>query len=125
MERESVSPRTLLKYLKNTLENPHEVKFRQIRIANKLFWNQVWITACRGVLHILGFEEHGPFIEMGPNGMLPASRIQQLSKTISDLEVILPYIENYSSIHNQPPGTDGVGRAGYHNIGIHTRSNFA
>ena len=72
MERERSSPHVLLKYLNNILKDPSKPKYRQIRTSNKRFWNGVWITAGRGVMHALGFEERS---------VLRDKRVAKLSKT--------------------------------------------
>lgn len=121
MERERSSPRAVLKYLKNVLKNPDNPKYRQIRTANKTFWNEVWITAARGMLHALGFEENGAYVEMGSEeGALPAERIKQISSAVSALEALLHDIEgvNGSTATEQPEGADGFGRAGFGRLGM-------
>lgn len=121
MEREGSSPRMLLKYLHNVLKNPDDPKYRQIRTANRTFWNGVWITAARGMLHALGFEEIGAYVEMGPEvGALPADRVNQVSRAVSTLEALLTEIEGSKSfiVRDQPEGADGFGRAGFGRVGM-------
>ena len=117
MERENASPRPLLKYLYNIALHPDEKKYRQIRTANKIFWNNVWITGGRGVLHALGFVEFGAYLEMGPNeGPLGRERIQQISEAITALETLQSDMENPQRREViQPLGADGndLGRAGW------------
>ncbi len=111
MRRERVSPRTLLKYLTNIALHPDQSKYRQIRVANKVFWSDVWCNGGRGVLCALGFEEQGPFVEMGPNeGGLIATRVKDLSNAIILLEEYLHDIEHSRRPHiRQPRGADGAG----------------
>lgn len=117
MEREDAIPTILLKYLYNIVLHPTESKYRQIRTSNKVFWNNIWINGGRGVLHALGFEERGPFVEMGPNtGSLPGERLKHLADAI----VMLEELEKDRKDMNrheivQPHGADGyTGRAGWH-----------
>ena len=118
MERERSSPHVLLKYLNNILKDPSEAKYRQIRTSNKRFWNGVWITAGRGVLHALGFEEKGAYVEMGPaTGALSPERLKQVSKAIHDLKVVQARMDGIDE-KQQPEGADGYGRAGYGRIGM-------
>jgi len=130
MEREESSPRTLLKYLKNIVSKPEMSKYRQIRTANKIFWNEVWITSGRGVLHALGFVENGAYIECGPHDeALPSDRLGDFIKAISELERWMLMQEagggddgqdHESSSQSpiiQPNGADGFGRAGYGHAG--------
>lgn len=101
MERENASPGLLLKYLYKIALHPGDKKYRQIRIANKFFWSNIWITGGRGVLHALGFVEMGPYLEMGPNeGSLGGDRIKQLSEAIVTLEELQRNMED--------PGKPGV-----------------
>jgi hypothetical protein len=111
MERERVSPRILLKYLQNIALHPDESKYRQIRVANKVFWSNIWCNGGRGVLHALGFEEHCPCIEMGPNrGNLLGYRVKDLSNAIILLEEYLQEVENTEKpLIHQPRGADGSG----------------
>jgi hypothetical protein len=116
MEREEALPKVLLKYLHNIALNPNDSKFRQIKTNNKVFWNNIWINGGRGLLHALGFEERGAFIEMGPNsGTLPGERLKQLSNAIVMLEELIHDMEDGSRDQIvKPPGTDGyTGRAGW------------
>lgn len=118
MERERSSPHVLLKYLNNILKDPSEAKYRQIRTSNTRFWNGVWITAGRGVLHALGFEEKGAYVEMGPaTGALSPERLKQVSKAIQDLKVVQARMDGIDE-KQQPEGADGYGRAGYGRIGM-------
>jgi len=117
MEREDITPRMLLKYLYNVSLHPTQAKFRQIRTSNKIFFNNVWINGGRGVLHALGFEERGGYIEMGPNvGSLPGERLKHLSDAIVMLEELAKDMEDGSrnETMKKPLGTDGYsGRAGW------------
>jgi len=115
MEREKVSPRMLLKYICNIALHPGESKYRQIRVANKVFWSNIWCNGGRGVLQALGFEEHGPYIEMGPDSVnLPGERVKEVSSAIVMLEEFMKDMEDTQKpeIH-QPRGADGAGRAGW------------
>ena len=118
MERERSSPHVLLKYLKNVLKYPSEPRYRQIRTSNKRFWNGVWITAGRGVMHALGFEEKCAYVEMGPaTGALSAERLKQVSKAIHGLKGVQARMDGIDE-KEQPEGADGYGRAGYGRIGM-------
>lgn len=110
MEREQVSPRILLKYVYNIALHPSESKYRQIRVANKVFWNNVWCNGGRGVLHALGFEENGSYIEMGRVGNLPGDRVKDVSNGIVMLEEFMNDIEDTDKpAIRQPRGADGSG----------------
>lgn len=118
MERERSSPHVLLKYLNNILKDPSEPKYRQIRTSNKRFWNGVWIKAGRGVLHALGFEEKGAYVEMGPaTGALSTERVKQVSSAVHGLKGVLARMDGIDE-KQQPEGADGYGRAGYGRIGM-------
>ena len=87
MEREGSSPRTLMRYLRNILRQPGDRRYRQIRTANRTFRDNVWFTAGRGVLHALGFEEQGAYVEIGPpEGFLPPERLKEVSMALAGLE---------------------------------------
>jgi hypothetical protein len=111
MEREQISPRILLKYFYNIALHPSESKYRQIRVANKLFWNNIWCNGGRGVLHALGFEENGSYIEMGrTTGNLPGNRVKDVSNVIVMLEEFMKDIEDSDKpAIRQPRGADGSG----------------
>ena len=116
MEREEVSPRILLKYLNNIALHPSDSKYRQIRTNNHVFWNNVWINGGRGILHSLGFEERGAYIEMGPHqGQLPKERLKQLLNAIVMLEELAKDMEDIDRNEIvRPFGTNGnSGRAGW------------
>ena len=122
MERERSSPHVLLKYLINILKDPSEPKYRQIRTSNKRFWNGVWITAGRGVMHALGFEEKGAYVEIGPaSGALSTERLKQISKAIHGLKGVQARMDGID-VKQQPEGADGYGRAGYGRIGMNQGS---
>jgi len=118
MKRDNVSPRMLLKYLYNILHSPNETKYRQIRTSNKVFWNNIWCNGGRGVLHALGFEENGAFIEMGPNdGPLPHQRLEDVSNAVFMLEKYLKDFEDITKpTVQQPEGADGSGRANWRSL---------
>jgi hypothetical protein len=111
MEREKISPHMILKYLYNIALHPSDSKYRQIRVANKVFWNSIWCNGGRGVLHALGFEEHGPYIEMGPDSSyLPGGRVKDVSNAIVMLEEFMKDIEDVNKpLVHQPRGADGSG----------------
>ena len=119
MEREDVTPRILLKYLHNVSLYPTQAKYRQIKTNNKVFFNNVWINGGRGVLHALGFQERGAYIEMGPNiGPLPGERLKHLADAIVMLEELAKDMEDgrRNEVVKKPLGADGYsGRAGWGN----------
>ncbi len=119
LERENVLPKVLLKYLYNIMLEPHESKYRQIRVANKAFFNNVWCNGGRGVLEALGFEEMGAYAEMGPGEgyFLPQDRIKDLSSAIVKLEELVKSMEDVSKAKiTQPRGADGSGRAQFRDM---------
>lgn len=117
MERDGTNPRTIIKYLYNVVYNPSDPKYRQIRTANKIFWQEIWCNAGRGVLHALGFQEIEAYAEMGPAiGTLSSERMKQVSRVISDLENLLAGLEGTGT--QQPEGADGYGRAGFGRVGM-------
>jgi len=119
LERENVLPKVLLKYLYNIMLEPHESKYRQIRVANKAFFNNVWCNGGRGVLEALGFEEMGAYAEMGPGEgyFLPQDRIKDLSSAIVKLEELVKSMEDVSKAKiTQPQGADGSGRAQFRDM---------
>lgn len=126
MEREKSNPKVLLKYLKNICLNPDSPNYRQIRTANKTFWNEVWITASRGILHSLGFEENGAYIETGPSGRssLPRDRIEHFSSAITFLEQWITNGSQTQNLLDQPLGADGFGRAGFGRAGSINRNTY-
>lgn len=110
MDREQVSPRIILKYIRNILLHPEDCKYRQIRVSNGVFWNNIWCNGGRGVLHAIGFEEHGAHIEMGSSRTLPGDRIKDVSSAIGMLEEYLNDLEDVSKTPiRQPKGADGHG----------------
>ena len=117
MEREDVSPSILLKYLYNIALHPCESKYRQIRTSNKVFWTNVWCNGGRGILHALGFEEKGAYIEMGPNtGPLSGERLKHVADAIVMLEELKKDLEDSQrrQVYGRPLGTDGdLGRGGW------------
>lgn len=112
--------RTLLQYLQNIVDHAYDddTPYRRIRIANPIFQNQIWITAGRGVLHALGFVDHGAHLELGP---LP-NRHSLINNAIFSLKQLL-VVPNQQPINNnnnddnnhlqQPRGIDGSGRANF------------
>lgn len=116
MEREEINLRILLKYIHNIVPHPTESKCRLIRTNNKVFWNNVWITSGRGILHALGFEERGGYVEMGLNdGLLPKERLKDLGNAIVMMEKLVKDLEDSDSSEIVSPiGTNGfLGRAGW------------
>lgn len=115
--RENASPDTLIKYLTKICLRPHDPKYRRVRIANPTFRAGVWINGGRGVLHALGFEEHGPYVEMGSDeGRLSDVRIRQLSQAVWRLDRLRTQIATTNtSSRRQPLGADGgdTGRGGW------------
>jgi hypothetical protein len=107
---------TLTKYLTNIVRHPGEPKYRQIRTAGKVFSQQVWNTAARGLLLAAGFAEQGPFVELGSMDPLPRERVQELS-------TLLFYLEQWRRVRDQatpyvqPTGADGGGRANFGRAG--------
>ena len=119
MERENSNPKVLIRYLKNVCLYPDKPKYRQIRTANKIFWNEVWITAGRGMLHALGFEENGAYLETGPKEgfCLPSDRIRHFSTAVDELERWIEMEPKSTDQLKQPSGADGFGRAGFGRAG--------
>jgi hypothetical protein len=108
---------TVIKYLTNIVLHPAEPKYRQIRIAHKRFFEQVWSTAARGLFLASGFVEEGAHAELGSPGPLQRERVQ-------DLSTLLFYIEKWKRIQDrpaaseQPTGADGYGRANFGRSGL-------
>jgi len=108
---------TLIKYLTNIVRHPKESKYRQIRIAGKTFYHQVWNTPARGLLLAAGFVEEGPFAELGSMNPLPRNRVQDLSTLLYYLEIWNRTHEQGGTPKEQPNGADGGGRANFGRAG--------
>jgi hypothetical protein len=109
---------TVQKYLSNVVLHPHEVKYRQIRIAQRRFSHEVWLTPARGLFLAAGFVEQGAYAELGSADTLPRERVQEIS-------TLLFYIHKWKAIQGQgglserqPEGADGHGRAGFGRVGM-------
>lgn len=113
----------------NNNNNKKEVKnVRRIRIANKVFRDNVWLCndLCnRGIFFALGFVENGSFLEIGNNTnnnedekvshqVLPQDRKRDISTAIFLLEKLKKNLLMYAPLQ-QPQGVDGgvIGRAGW------------
>ena len=121
MARENADPTLLVKYLCNIVKDPANAKFRQIRIANEKFWKEVWITAGRGVLLALGFQDGGKFVEIGEGAggaVLPAARVEELRTAVKLLREWQARCQTAGGAVAQPAGADGFGRAGYGRAGM-------
>lgn len=115
MVPEDTSITTLQKYLKNIIENPENVKYRQIRVGSKKF-APIWQSVMKGLLLAVGFVEHEAYAELGSADELPRERIQDLS--------LLSYMLNKWQENElrqitleQPDGADGFGRQGFGRAG--------
>lgn len=110
---------TLKKYFTNIVLHPAETKYRQIRIANPRFFQQVWNTPARGLLLAAGFVEQGAYAELGCAQPLSRERVQEVS-------TLLYYMERWHEMQDsgavvggqQPEGADGFGRANYGRPGL-------
>jgi len=110
---------TLIKYLTNIVMHPEEMKYRQIRIANPRFREQIWNTPARGLLLAAGFVEHGSFAELGSSQTLPRDRVQDISSLLFEVEKWKTAQEKSSIQVDQPKGADGFGRANFGRPGLH------
>ena len=108
---------TLMKYLTNVVRYPKESKYRQIRTAGKIFYNQVWNTPGRGLLLAAGFVEEGAYAELGSMNPLPRDRVQELSTLLFYLEQWRRTQEQQTVPNVQPTGADGGGRANFGRAG--------
>jgi len=103
---------TLTTYLTNIVMNPSETKYRQIRIANRRFSEEIWLTPARGLLLAAGFVEQGAYAELGSSSTLPRDRVQEVSSLLFYFERWRTMQEN-SAVRQQPKGADGYGRANF------------
>jgi hypothetical protein len=106
---------TLLKYLTNIINDPSDLKYRQIRIRSARF-APIWMSPARGLLLAIGFVELGAYAELGCSQSLSRERVQDVA--------LLTYLinqwkekEESSSPETQPAGADGYGRAGFGRAG--------
>lgn len=111
----------LTKYLTNIAMNPSKANYRQIRIANKNFFQSIWQTSARGLLLAVGFVEQNAYAEMGTEEPLPSDRVQDVSLALFRLEQAKIQLQQEASqvtrSRQQPDGADGSGRAGYGRAG--------
>lgn len=112
---EDTSIATLQRYLKNIIENPENIKYRQIRISSKKF-AAIWQSPMKGLLLAVGFVEQGTHAELGSAEELPRERVQDLA--------LLSYSVNKwcgdelkRFALQQPDGADGFGRQGFGRAG--------
>merc|ERR1711918_315165 len=56
---------TLKTYLANIVAHPNEIRYRQLRTAQRRFEREIWSTPARGILLAAGFVERGAFLELG------------------------------------------------------------
>jgi hypothetical protein len=103
---------TLAKYLTNIVRHPGNPKYRQIRTAGNVFYQQVWNSAARGLLLAAGFVEEGPYAELGSMCPLPRERVQELSTLLFYLEQ-WRRVRDHATPYVQPSGADGGGRANF------------
>jgi len=106
---------TLKKYLSKIVQQPEEVKYRQIRQANPNFFNNVWNTPARGLLLAVGFVEHEGFVELGTSQRLSRQRVQDISQLLFQVEFWHDYYGGNTG--EQPLGADGYGRPGFGRAG--------
>ena len=106
----------LQKYLTKIVMHPGEVKYRQIRIAQRMFWREIYNTSARGLLLSLGFVEHGAYMELGTNEALSRQRVRDVSLVLFALEQ-WKREQNVVQQERQPQGADGYGRAGFGRAG--------
>lgn len=106
---------TFQKYLKNIIEKPEILKYRQIRIRSKSF-TPIWTSTMKGLLLAIGFVEREGYVELGCAQALSRERIQEVA--------LLSYLVNKwkleqkrTSILEQPEGADGFGRQGFGRAG--------
>lgn len=112
---EDTSIATLQRYLKNIIENPENIKYRQIRISSKKF-AAIWQSPMKGLLLAVGFVEQEAHAELGSAEELPRERVQDLA--------LLSYTVNkwcgdelQRFALQQPDGADGFGRQGFGRAG--------
>jgi len=109
----------LTKYLKNVVMHPEETKYRQIRIANRRFKDEIWLTPARGLLLAAGFLEQGSHAELGSSSTLPRDRVQDISLLLFHIEKWKKMHEQQASVNvQQPKGADGYGRANFGRPGL-------
>ena len=115
MSPEDTSIATLQVYLKNIIENPENIKYRQIRIRAKKF-AAIWQSPMKGLLLAVGFVEREAYAELGSADELPRERVQELA--------LLSYMVNKWCNDElrrfnlqQPDGADGFGRQGFGRAG--------
>lgn len=107
---------TLQKYLKNIMEHPETVKYRQLRVASKAF-APIWQSPMRGLLHAVGFVEVGAYAELGCHDFpLSRERVQEVA-LLSYLLTQWRFKPTAGSLSQPEGAVDGFGRAGYGRAG--------
>lgn len=109
---------TVTKYLTNVVLHPADTKYRQIRIANPTFFQQVWSSPARGLLLAAGFVEEGAHAELGSAASLPRERVQEISTLLFYIEKWKHSEEHVPINGEQPTGADGYGRANFGRPGM-------
>lgn len=99
---------TLLQYLRKVQQCPDDPKYRQIRIANQTFSDNIWNTPARGVFFASGWVEHEGYVELGTS----SSYGRSMGEVIATVEQWQKRAE-HGLADVQPEGADGFGRAGY------------
>ncbi|CAJ1953487.1 unnamed protein product [Cylindrotheca closterium] len=115
MSPEDSSIATLQLYLKNIVENPKSIKYRQIRIRSKKF-AAIWQSPMKGLLLAVGFVEREAYAELGSADELPRERVQELALLSYMLK---KWCDDELQRFNlqQPDGADGFGRQGFGRAG--------
>jgi hypothetical protein len=74
----------IMKYLTKIVMKPDVTKYRKIRIANKIFYTNVWAyTICHGLFYAVGFIESNGYLEIGiGTEPLPRERVQDVSQLL-------------------------------------------
>jgi PUB domain/VHL beta domain len=131
----------LTRYLTNIVQHPSNVSYRQIRISNGMFFNNIWNTPARGLLLALGFVERFAYAELGRvpyvpladakkkksedtadetsaaivTSTMPRDRVQDVAQLLFHMEWWRNKTNeiNGSAATAQPAGADGSGRAGF------------
>jgi hypothetical protein len=109
---------TLEKYIRNIVDHPEQIKFRQLRVAQQKFEQLIWNTPARGIVLACGFVEHGAYVELGCTSPLSANRLQELRMLLAFLTTWSQQLQQQEPLGEQPAGADGHGRAGFGRAGF-------